>query len=53
LAIEQNLKDLVYQNEEKDDRIRELEEQLRHAKKDKGSLREFKACAEKVREEAQ
>jgi hypothetical protein len=31
-------------NEEKDARIGELEEQIRHAKKDKGHLKEFKSC---------
>jgi hypothetical protein len=51
-TMEWNLKNLFHQNEEKDARIRELEEQLRHAKKDEGSLREFKACVEKVRTEA-
>jgi len=42
---------LFYQNEEKYVRIKELEEQLKHGKKDKGSLEEFKACVEKVRAE--
>jgi hypothetical protein len=49
--MEKNLKNLFCQNEEKDARIRELEEQLKHAKKDEGGLREFKACVEKVRTE--
>jgi hypothetical protein len=38
-TMEWNLKNLFLQNEEKDARIRELEEQLRHAKKDEGILR--------------
>jgi hypothetical protein len=49
LATKHNLKDLVHQNKEKDDRIRELEEPLRHTKKDKGSLKEFNKCTEKVK----
>jgi hypothetical protein len=48
-TMEQNLKNLFLQNEEKDVSIRELEEQHRHANKDDGTLREFKGCAEKVR----
>jgi len=48
VATEQNLKNLFCQYEEKDARIRELEEQFRHAKKDEGGLREFKACVENV-----
>jgi predicted nuclease with TOPRIM domain len=48
--MEQNLKNFLHQNEEKDARIRELEEQLKHIKKDKGGLKEFKECVKKVRE---
>jgi hypothetical protein len=51
LATEQNLKDLVHENKEKDDQIRELEEEVRRGKKDKGSLKEFKICIERGREE--
>jgi hypothetical protein len=50
--IEQNLKKLYRQNQEKDARIRELEEQLRQVRIDEGNLQEFKACAEKVRNRA-
>jgi hypothetical protein len=39
VAMEQNLKNLFCLNEEKDARIKELEEQLRHAKKDKEASR--------------
>jgi predicted RNase H-like nuclease (RuvC/YqgF family) len=51
LVMEQSLKDMVRQNKEMDDRIRDLEEQIRHRKKDKGSLIEFNACIDKFREE--
>jgi hypothetical protein len=47
--MEQNIKNFLCQNEEKDARIRELEEQHKHAKKKKGGLKEFKACVEKFR----
>jgi hypothetical protein len=49
MASEQNLKDLVHENQEKDDWIRELEEEVRHGKRDKGILKEFKICVERVR----
>jgi hypothetical protein len=41
VEIEKNLKNLFCQNEEKDIRIRELEQQLRHTNKDKEILMEF------------
>jgi len=41
---------LFHQNEEKDVRIKELEEQFGNTKKYEGELKEFKACTEKVRE---
>jgi hypothetical protein len=44
-VIERNLKKLFHQNQEKDAVIIELEEQLKHGKKDGGNLQEFKACA--------
>jgi hypothetical protein len=48
VATEKNLKNMFHQNEEKYARIRELEEQLRHAKKNEGGLKEFKSCVEKA-----
>jgi hypothetical protein len=47
----QTLNNFLCQNEEKNARIEELEEQLNYSKKEKASQREFKACAEKVKEE--
>jgi hypothetical protein len=43
-AIEQDLKNLYRQNQEKDVRIKESEEQLNHTKKDEDSLGECKSC---------
>jgi hypothetical protein len=40
---------LFCQNTKKDTQIRELEEYLRHVRKDEGSLIEFKACTKKVK----
>jgi len=48
-STKQNLKNLFYQNAETNFRIRELEEKIRHGKKDEGSIRECKACDEKLR----
>jgi hypothetical protein len=50
LASKKNLKDLVHENEEKDERIREeLEEEVKHNKRDKERIKEFILCVEKVR----
>jgi hypothetical protein len=51
LASDHNLKDLVHEKEENDERIRELEEEFRNNKRDKKSIREFILCTEKVRKE--
>jgi hypothetical protein len=45
MATERNLKNLFYLNKEKDARIRDLEEQLLHAKKYEVGLKEFNLCA--------
>jgi hypothetical protein len=51
LVTGHNLKDMVHENKEKDDQIRELEEEVGREKKDKGILKEFKICTERVKEE--
>jgi hypothetical protein len=51
LASEQNIKYLVHKNEEKDEKIKEMEEEVRHSKSDRESIREFRLCTEKVRKE--
>jgi hypothetical protein len=48
-TIERNLKIAFHQNQEKDNRIIELEEQLKHEKKEEGIMREFKAWIKNVR----
>jgi siroheme synthase (precorrin-2 oxidase/ferrochelatase) len=41
LALEKNIKDLVHNNEEKDERIRELEEDVMHNKREREIIKEF------------
>jgi hypothetical protein len=44
-----NMKNLVHEIEEKEKRIRELEEEVQHIKSDQDNLKEFKVCVEGVR----
>jgi vacuolar-type H+-ATPase subunit I/STV1 len=48
---EDNIRRLCQQNQEKEERIRELEERLQQVKVDESSMQSFKASAEKVRKE--
>jgi len=45
----QSLKKLYHQNQEKDVKIREIEEKIQQVRLDEGNLQEFKSCVQKVR----
>jgi hypothetical protein len=45
----QNLRNMVCDIEEKDERIRSLEEEVQHYKSDHDNIKDFTACAEGVR----
>jgi len=50
-ASEDNIRRLCQQNQEKEERIRELEERLQQVKVDESNMKIFKSSVEKVRKE--